>query len=127
MTYILFALFITSLFISFYLIGEAFKYIFKWYPNLSSTVMGSGIVFGLLFLMSYSIVQNEGSFQALFYTFIVPIIGLFLLGIIKGNKKIDLFAFIYLTMYILFFVFLSSKLPLGEQMGDNVFYYQSVS
>lgn len=127
MNYILFMLFLSFIFVGFYFIGGFFKYLLKLNHSLNNILIGSGAAFGLLFLLSFLLVYFQQSFSMLFWILTTVYSVLIVLGLFKTKIKIKPFPILFTIAFIVLFFILSSRITLGEQMGDSVFYFQESS
>lgn len=127
MSYLIYFLFISLIFIVFYFVGGYFKHLLKLNEKLSNILIGASISFGALFLLSFLLIYYQRSFSDLFIVLTLFFTLFTALGLWKTKIEFKAWDILFVFLYILLFILLSSKIPLGEQMGDNVFYFQEVS
>lgn len=127
MSILTFTLFFLLLLTFFTYIGDGLKALLKLSNFLNSTLVGISAWFGLFFLMNFYYVQNGLSFVHVLWVSGILAISIVIYGLVKFQKnKIDR-NLLWVLIFVLFFSYLSSLSPLGETMGDNVFYFQEVS
>lgn len=127
MIYIFYIFFLSLIFTAFYLVGGAFKYLLRLSEKLNNILIGSSVTFGALFLLSFLLVIYQRSYQDLFIILSLFFIIFIAIGILKTKIKIEHYSVLFIFAYILLFVLLSTKITIGEQMGDSVFYFQEAS
>lgn len=115
------------IFTAFFFVGGAFKYLLKLSNKLNNILIGSSVSFGALFLLSFMLVIYQRSYQELFIILALFFVIFITFGILKTKVKIELYSILFIFAYILLFVLLSTKMTIGEQMGDSVFYFQEAS